>query len=166
MNSWLRSRIAMSCGIHTCPRKCHNPRDHKGLECAVRVQMELPCGHKVSRRCSQSKTPDSCFKCEATKQKAELAKKSEEKEAGIKDQPSTPVRPRSPTPPASPTSSRRDQHAAATTDNRTWRPGRSTYRGPHQSTDTDKNELFGRPKPQPGPFYSSRGGFGGGNRRK
>jgi len=160
----------MSCGIHACPRKCHNPRDHKDLTCSVRVQMDLPCGHKVSRRCHQSKTQDSCFKCEVAKQKAEQDKTSEEKEAGTSDRPSTPISPRSLTPTTSPTSSWRNKYATATTDNSTWRNGRPTdnstnvfsmYRGPRQNTDTDQDGLFGKPKPQSGLFISPRGGFRG-----
>ena len=177
MNSRLRSGIPMSCGIHICPRKCHNLRDHKDLACAVRVQIELPCGHKVSQRCHRSKTRDSCFKCEVAQQKAELGKAGGVKEAGTNDRPSTPIRPRSPTPPTpptSPTSSWRARHAIATTDNKTWRDSRSMdptnvfsmSRGPRQSTDTDKGGFLGKPKPQPASFYSPRGGFGRGSWRK
>lgn len=174
----------MSCGIHTCPRKCHNPRDHKDLACPVRVQTELPCGHKVGRRCHQSKASDSCFKCEIARHKAEQGKASEEKEAVTSDRPSTPINPRSPTfptfstspaSPTSPTSSWRDRHAAAATDNRTWRNGRpadhptnvfSMHRGLRQNTDGDKGGLFGKLKLQSGSFYSSRGGSHGGSWRK
>lgn len=172
MNSWPRSHISMECGIHPCPRKCHNPQDHKDLECAVRVKMELPCGHSVSRRCGQSKAPDLCFKCEVAQRKAGLDKASEEREAGTSDRSPTPTGTWSPT---SPTSSRRDRDAAATTDNGTWRNGRSAdhstnifsmYRGSRQSTDAHKDGLFGKPTPQQDSFYPSRGGFRGRGWRK
>ena len=172
MNARLFSGITMGCGIHTCPRKCHNPRDHKGLACAVRVQIKLPCGHSVSPMCHQSKALDSCAKCKAARQEAELSKLSEEKEAGTSDQPFTPIGPRSPT---SPTSPWRGQHITRTTLDRTWRNGQPTenstnvspvYRGPRQNTDTNQDGLFGKPKPESGSFYSSRGGFGRGGWRK
>jgi len=175
MNSPLRSRIVMSCGIHICPRKCHNPRDHKNLACAVRVQVELPCGHNVSRRCQQSEASDLCFRCEVAKKKAELDKASEENETETSARPSTPISHRLPTPPTSPMSPWRGPYAATTTNNKTWRPSQSTDRlsnvfsmdrGPRQSTDADENGFFGKQKPQPGSSYSPRDGLGGGSWRK
>ena len=177
MNPRLCSGIAMGCGIHPCPRKCHDPRDHRSMSCGVRVQTALPCGHSLNRRCHQSKAPpDACVACKLAQRKAGLDKTTEEREAGTNHRAFTPVDRRSPTPLTS-TSSWRDRQAAATTDNRTWRngPSRSTdhstnvfamYRGPRQSPDTYKGGLFGKPKPQSDSFYSSSGGSDRGSWRK
>ena len=159
----LCSGTTMNCGIHTCPRKCHDPRDHR--DCTVRVKTELPCGHSANSRCHQSKAPpDACIACKLAQRKAGLDKTSEEKETGTDDRSSTSDDPR---PPTSPTSSWRERQAATTTDNGTWRTGRSTnqstgvfakYKGPRRSTGTYEGGLFSQPKsPSDSSFYSSRG---------
>ena len=177
MNPWLCSRTAMSCGIHSCSRKCHNPQDHQDLVCAVKVQMELPCGHSPSLKCYQSKAPpDACLMCKLARRKAGLDKENEETKADAESSFSSFV-PRPPTSPTSPTSSWRDRQATTTTDSGTWRNGRSTdhstnvfstYRGPgiRQSSDTYRDGLFGKPQSQSDSFCSSRRGSGGGSWRK
>lgn len=153
-SSSLYSGTTMSCGIHTCPRKCHN---HKDPACGVKVQMELPCGHSISRRCYQSKAlSGACVACELAKQKAGVDK-ADEKDAGTSDQAPTFVNPRPPASPISPTSSWRDRRTSPTTDNRSWRGGRpqdrstnvfDTYCGPGRSPDAYKDGLFNRSKPR------------------
>ncbi|KAF9647223.1 hypothetical protein BDM02DRAFT_3188145 [Thelephora ganbajun] len=163
----------MDCGIHICPRKCHKFQDHEDLPCTAKVQTELPCGHSVRRQCHHSKVPpDACVGCKLAQRKAGVASAVHEDEARSNDRPSTPIDPR---PPTSPRSSWRDWKAAATTDNGSWRYGRSTdpstnvfnaYRGPRQSPDTYKDGLFSKPKPQFDSFFSSGGGSGRGSWRK
>ena len=166
LNPRLHSGIVMGCGIHACPRKCHKPQDHKDLTCGWKVQTELPCGHSVSRKCCQSKTPpDACLACNLAKRKAETDKAAGENGAGSNDRPSTPIDSR---PPTSPTSPWRVRQTAATTGNGSgsWRSGRSTdnstnifdnYCGPRRSTDTYKDGLFNRSKPQSDSSYSFQG---------
>ena len=164
LNSCSYSGITMKCGIHTCPRKCHNPQVHKDLTCARTSKVQLPCGHSASRRCGQSKAlPDTCFACNLAKRKAGVDNTTDEDGAGTSGQSSAPVDPQPPTSPTSPTSSWRDRKAGTTDDSRSWRSSRSTdhstkvfdnYRGPRRSTDTYKDGLFGRPKPQPDSSYS------------
>ena len=159
------SDAIMSCGIHTCPSKCHDLQNHKVLACTERVQTELPCGHSFSRRCNQPRAlPDACFACKQAQRKVGVGRAAGENEAGINNRPSTSAEPR---PPSSPTSPWRSRGTTDTTDQAGWRSGRSTdqstnvfamHRGPRQSTDTYKDGLFSRPKPQSGSSYSSHGG--------
>lgn len=163
MNPWFCSGTTMACEIHICPRKCHKPQDHKDMACP-RKQVQLPCGHRVSRGCHQLKTlPDTCFACKLAKRKAGASEAADENGAVTSDRPSTPVDPQ---PPVSPTSSWRDRQTATAGNNKSWRGGRSMdqstnvfdkYCGPSRSTDTYKDGLFGRPKPQPDSLYSSQG---------
>ena len=148
---WLYSGAAMSCGIHTCPRKCHRRQGHNDLICLEKVQTTLPCGHSVGRACHRSKgSLDACAACKLAQRKATVDKVND-----------TRANDRQPT---SPTPSWREQlgQAAPTTDNRDWRNGRSgsrstnifsTYCGPRRSTDTNKDGIFSKPKLQ----YSGRG---------
>lgn len=161
LNPWLYSGATMSCGVHTCPRKCHRPQGHKDLTCAGRTKVELPCGHSISRGCNQSKVspPDMCFACKIARRKAGVDTAADGDGAGTNDRPSTSVDPR---PPASPTSTallRRDRQTATAGDKRSWRSDQSAdyptnvfdkYCGPRRSTDTYKDGLFSRSKPQPG----------------
>lgn len=166
MNSRFCSHTILSCGIHKCPRKCHNLKDHRDLGCPVKVPIELLCGHSVNRRCHQSKAPpDACFSCKLAEREVDLGEEDEERDrAGTNDRSSAPVQPRSPT---SPPPSWRDRRAATATDNGIWRNGRSTdrstnvftmYRGPGQSTNGYKGGLFNKPKAQSDPFYLPSGG--------
>ena len=147
----------MSCGIHTytCPRKCHDHRDHRDLVCAVRVKTELPCGHSVNRRCHQSNTPpDACVTCK-------LAQRKAEGEAGASDPSSESADSRPQTPPTwrLPTTTTRGEG--------TWRNGRSTgrvfatYRGSRQISDTYRGGLFSRPILQAETIASLRGSYFG-----
>ena len=83
LNPCVYSGITMKCGIHTCPRKCHNPQAHKDLTCARASKVQLPCGHSVSRGCGQSKAlPDTCFACKLAKRKAGVDNAADEDGAG------------------------------------------------------------------------------------
>ena len=125
LNPWSYSGNMMHCGIHQCPRKCHNPQDHKDLKCTLKVQLELPCGHRASLGCHQSKTPpDACFRCRLAKRKAGVDNTVDEKGVGASDRPSTSVDPELPISPKSPTLSWRVQRTATTTDSGSWRNGR------------------------------------------
>ena len=165
-NPRLCSNVTMSCGIHTCLRKCHNLQDHDDLTCLVRVQTELPCGHKANHRCHKSQAPsEGCVACELVQRKAGVGKVIDENEVGTDDRPSVSVDPR---PTTSPTSPWRARQTATTTDNGIWGGGRSTdqstnvlatYRGPRRGTDTYKDGLFNQPKPQPDSSSSSHRGL-------
>jgi len=163
----MHSVTVMSCGIHMCPRKCHN---HKDPACLERVKTEFSCGHSVSRKCHQSKeSSDVCFTCKLAKQKAEADKATDENEAGTIDRPS-----QSPSPspsgdssvPTSPTSPWRFRPDITTTSIRGLRGGRghstnvfAMRRGAYRSTDTYRDGLFSRPKSsQSDSSGSSRGG--------
>ena len=166
-NSWLYSGIAMNCGVHVCPRKCHGKRDHQDLLCTVKVRTELSCGHPFNRSCHISKgLLEACAVCKIAQRKA-----AREEEARIAGRPSVSVGPR---PPAS-TLPWRDLRTSTTEDNRILRPSRSmnpstnvfdTYCGPRRSTDTYKDGLFSKPRPQYDSFFSSGRGFGGGSWRR
>ena len=128
LNPWLYSGNTMNCGIHTCPRKCHDPQDHKGLECTRRVRLELPCGHSVSVSCHKSRTPDTCFACNLAKRKTEVDNAAGGDEAWVTGRPSVSTDPQSPTPPKSPTFSWRERRIATTTDSGSWRGDRRADR--------------------------------------
>ena len=123
LNPWLYSGNMMNCGIHTCPRKCHTPQDHKVLKCTWKMRLELPCGHRVSLGCHQSKTPDACFACKLAKRKAEADNAAGGNETEVSDRSSASADSRSPTPLKSPTFSWRDRRTTTTTDSGSWRGG-------------------------------------------
>ena len=167
-NSWLCSAIAMSCGVHICPRKCHRRQDHQDLACVVKLRTELPCGHSFSRRCHQSQDlPEACAACKLAQRKA-----APEEEAGTEERHSVSVDSRPSTPS---TPSWRDLRTSPTTDNRIWRTGRSTnsstnvfdmYRGTRRSTDTYKDGLFNKARPQFDSVFTSGRGSGRGSWRR
>ena len=169
LDPWLYSGIAMNCGRHICPRKCHRLQGHNDLACAEKVQTKLACGHSITQKCHLSKAPpDACFSCKLAERKAE-ADKEAENGAGTSDRSSTSSDPR---PPTSPTSPWRDRQTLTATPRGGWRGGPSTNvfnnylgRGRGGSTDTYKNGLFGRQRPQFDPSESSRGGFSRGSWR-
>ena len=169
LNPWLYSGATMSCGVHTCLRKCHRPQNHKDLTCAERTKVPLPCGHSISRGCNQSKASlsDTCFACNLARRKAEVDAAADGDGAGTNDRRSTSVDPQPPASPTSTTSPWRVRQTATTGNNRSWRSGQPTdhsttvfnkYRGPRQSTDTYTDGLFSRPKPQPDSSYASQEG--------
>jgi hypothetical protein len=166
----LSSGAMMSCGIHSCPRKCHKQQDHGRAECVARVQTSLPCGHSVTRSCHRSQVSlDRCPGCKLAQRKAAGVE--------IRGDDTRTSEPRSPPPdPRTPTSSTSPwrMQTATTTGDKEWRNVRSitnsssetlpTYSG--RGRGTYKGGFINRPKPQYDSFFVSGGGSGGGNWRK
>jgi hypothetical protein len=71
------SGTQLSCGIHTCPSKCHSSTlvRHTELCCQQIIEERCHQGHLQSRKCHQ--TPFPCKKCE---QEATLAERKRRKE--------------------------------------------------------------------------------------
>ena len=53
----------LSCGQHTCLRKCHPMQNHTQVKCTQLVKDECPKKHKLSWICSRSR-PSSCYACD------------------------------------------------------------------------------------------------------
>ncbi|KAL4256309.1 CbxX/CfxQ family protein [Pleurotus pulmonarius] len=54
----------LSCGLHTCPSKCHQLVDHSKMECLQIMTTQCPNGkHTVRYKCHQGPPPN-CRKCE------------------------------------------------------------------------------------------------------
>ncbi|THU96868.1 P-loop containing nucleoside triphosphate hydrolase protein [Dendrothele bispora CBS 962.96] len=53
----------LSCGIHTCPSKCHQLADHSKMPCEAIIQSQCLNGHNRTRRCKDTDT-GICKKCE------------------------------------------------------------------------------------------------------
>ena len=52
----------LSCGIHTCPSKCHQISDHSKMACEVSIFGVCAVGHPIQRKCKEPQSP--CSKCE------------------------------------------------------------------------------------------------------
>lgn len=74
---YISSGAQLSCGIHTCPSKCHSTPlvRHTQLPCQHIIEEQCLQGHLQSRKCHQ--TPFPCKKCE---QEAALAERKRQKE--------------------------------------------------------------------------------------
>lgn len=68
------SGIALQCGVHKCPSRCHYLADHSKMKCEVICRDLCPVKHKLSWRCFQPRP--ACRKCE-TELKA-IAKKAQQ----------------------------------------------------------------------------------------
>ncbi|KAI4920884.1 hypothetical protein J4E85_008999 [Alternaria conjuncta] len=54
----------LNCGLHACPRQCHQLQDHSRMDCNVIISSTCPSKHKTTRKC-HDKAPAHCRKCEA-----------------------------------------------------------------------------------------------------
>ncbi|KAF1364340.1 P-loop containing nucleoside triphosphate hydrolase protein [Lizonia empirigonia] len=54
----------LNCGIHTCPRRCHQLQDHSQMDCKVIISLTCSNKHKTTRKC-HDKAAAHCRKCEA-----------------------------------------------------------------------------------------------------
>lgn len=54
----------LKCGIHTCPRRCHQLQDHSQMDCKVIISSTCPNNHRTTRKC-HDKAAAHCRKCEA-----------------------------------------------------------------------------------------------------
>ena len=65
------SQSLLSCGMHSCPSKCHQLYDHSKMKCEYIVQKNCSKGHDQGYACHEGPQP-SCKKCD---QQAKLAEK-------------------------------------------------------------------------------------------
>ncbi|KAG2359774.1 hypothetical protein BDR07DRAFT_1336370 [Suillus spraguei] len=68
--------IALNCGIHRCPLKCHQISDHSQMPCQHPYSATCPANHKLKWKCHQSK-PDPCPVCVKEAERAEEKRKRE-----------------------------------------------------------------------------------------
>ncbi|KAH8917273.1 P-loop containing nucleoside triphosphate hydrolase protein [Atractiella rhizophila] len=61
---------SLSCGQHTCPQKCHRPRDHGPMPCQVTISLKCNRGHDLTRTCSDMSVKP-CKRCYAEDKKKE-----------------------------------------------------------------------------------------------
>jgi SpoVK/Ycf46/Vps4 family AAA+-type ATPase len=54
----------LNCGVHACPRRCHQLQDHSRMDCKVIISLVCPSKHKTTRKCHE-KAAAHCRKCEA-----------------------------------------------------------------------------------------------------
>lgn len=66
---FLTSTVLLSCGLHTCPSKCHQIFDHSKTACRAAVKSTCPSGHSTQRPCSDS--GKACSTCEREKREKE-----------------------------------------------------------------------------------------------
>jgi hypothetical protein len=59
----IHSTVMLSCGLHTCPLKCHQLYDHSEMLCQRIPEIKCPNGHTQSGKC-QEIPPPVCLKCE------------------------------------------------------------------------------------------------------
>ena len=65
----------MSCGMHTCPSKCHPINDHSKMPCERLVHAPCSAGHPSVRKCKDPQKP--CRRCVAAKKEAERKAKED-----------------------------------------------------------------------------------------
>ena len=53
----------LNCGLHPCPKRCHQLSDHSKVQCEYMLHDKCPKGHERSWKCHQP--PRECVKCEA-----------------------------------------------------------------------------------------------------
>lgn len=66
----------LSCGVHTCPSKCHQIYDHSKVQCTQIMDDRCPNGHKRVWRCHEA-APAACKRCEKEAQEAEKKRQKE-----------------------------------------------------------------------------------------
>ena len=52
----------LSCGLHTCPHRCHQLQDHSKMECKAIVTSTCPQKHESSRKCRDA-AGTTCQRC-------------------------------------------------------------------------------------------------------
>lgn len=57
------SNAILSCGVHTCPQRCHQLSDHTKMQCDRIVKAQCSQGHVLSWRCSDG-SPSICDVCD------------------------------------------------------------------------------------------------------
>ncbi|MCJ1288012.1 hypothetical protein MMC26_007365, partial [Xylographa opegraphella] len=62
--------VALQCGLHPCPQRCHQLFDHTKMPCDQVVRSKCDQGHALTWRCHKGK-PASCRACERAKQDKE-----------------------------------------------------------------------------------------------
>ncbi|TFK48386.1 P-loop containing nucleoside triphosphate hydrolase protein [Heliocybe sulcata] len=71
----------LSCGLHTCPSKCHQLADHSRMRCEQQLVKTCASGHRQRWRCHQG-DPISCKKCD---QQARLDEKKRKEEFDLQE---------------------------------------------------------------------------------
>ncbi|KAJ7170685.1 P-loop containing nucleoside triphosphate hydrolase protein [Mycena crocata] len=66
----------LTCGLHTCPSKCHQISDHSKMECRYIMQSKCSKGHAQSWECYKH-APPTCSKCDREDKLAEENRKKE-----------------------------------------------------------------------------------------
>ncbi|EPQ56100.1 P-loop containing nucleoside triphosphate hydrolase protein [Gloeophyllum trabeum ATCC 11539] len=66
----------LSCGIHSCPMKCHQLSDHAKMQCEFVFSDRCPKGHQQSWKCQEGQ-PVSCKKCDRDDMAAEKRRQEE-----------------------------------------------------------------------------------------
>ena len=62
------SGAVLTCGLHSCPQRCHHQLDHSLLKCMYMLNDKCAKGHKRSWKCHNP--PRGCPKCDAEVRKA------------------------------------------------------------------------------------------------
>lgn len=63
--------VMLSCGVHTCPSRCHQLYDHSKMPCKSIVSDVCTFGHKISWRCCDQR-PSMCQTCYQKKKRDEV----------------------------------------------------------------------------------------------
>ncbi|KIY65706.1 P-loop containing nucleoside triphosphate hydrolase protein [Cylindrobasidium torrendii FP15055 ss-10] len=67
---------ALPCGLHKCPRACHQIDDHSKVYCKELITLRCPKGHDQTKQCSGPPV-SSCGKCDREKKRDEDKKQKE-----------------------------------------------------------------------------------------
>jgi hypothetical protein len=70
------SGTKLSCGVHSCPSKCHQLSDHSKMECNHIMYSNCPQGHAQQWKCHKGQ-PSACATCDREKKIAEKKKQAE-----------------------------------------------------------------------------------------
>ena len=57
------SGVVLSCGIHSCPQRCHQLYDHSKMQCHHVLTSKCAKGHATQRRCFRG-PPQACARCD------------------------------------------------------------------------------------------------------
>ena len=66
----------LSCGVHSCPSRCHQLYDHTKMLCAHIITDVCSDGHRLSWQCSKQR-PATCHTCESNRKRDEVRKQQE-----------------------------------------------------------------------------------------
>lgn len=72
------SGTTLNCGIHLCPRKCHQLFDHSKMQCEFVLHDQCPRGHKKSWKC-HNPPPNACTRCDE-----DAKRRQDEKQKALK----------------------------------------------------------------------------------